>query len=285
MDRDFADLQKNVAGLQARARSRRVFPNLCHLSVRPCHGFVRLPHVDTDPAVARVAEAHIVAANFFRGIDRQRVTGRSAVHAADENADHFTFEIEERRARFAALRGKVDPQVGGREVAAKIFSIEAGDHSETGRPGQIERITNRHHWCGQSELGRFADRKKRRRRVDFEERDAAAKVRHQLRGVICFPSELNGKIIRFAADGIGGVDRAGRINKKPGAGEFAVFVDRVNFDDRVPAAFEDGLDLAADRAGRVLLRAKDRQTNEGEQSSESRCPPQLEERAPRGAKN
>ena len=72
------------------------------------------------------------------------------------------------------------------------------------------------------------------------------------------PSELNGKIIRFAADGIGGVDRAGRINKKPGAGEFAVFVDRVNFDDRVAAAFEDGLDLAADRAGRVLLRAKRR---------------------------
>ena len=56
-----------------------------------------------------------------------------------------------------------------------------------------------------------------------------------------------------------------------------MFVDRVNFDDRVPAAFEDGLDLAADRAGRVLLRAKDRQTNESEQSSESRCPPRLEE--------
>ena len=92
-----------------------------------------------------------------------------------------------------------------------------------------------------------------------------------------FPSKLNGKIIRLAADGIGGVDRAGRISKEPGAGEFAVFVDRVNFDYGVPVAFEEGFDFATNRAGRVLLRAKGRQTNESEQSSESHCPSQLEE--------
>jgi len=80
--------------------------------------------------------------------------------------------------------------------------------------------------------------------------------------------------IRLTADGIRGVDGTGRISKEPGAGEFAVFVDRVNFDDCVPAAFEDSLNLTADRASRVLLCAKHRQTkNCGKQNSESGCPP------------
>ena len=43
-----------------------------------------------------------------------------------------------------------------------------------------------------------------------------------------------------------------------------MFVDRVNLDDRPATAFEDGLDLAADCAGRVLLCAENGtdQTNE-----------------------
>ena len=49
---------------------------------------------------------------------------------------------------------------------------------------------------------------------------------------------------------VGTDDRAGRVDKEPGAREFAVFVDRVNLNDRGAAAFEDRLDLTADRAGR-----------------------------------
>ncbi len=76
--------------------------------------------------------------------------------------------------------------------------------------------------------------------------------------------KLNGEIIRLSADRVGGIDRSGRINEKAGARKLAVFVDGVNLDDRPAAAFEDGLDLAADRAGRVILGAGDRdeQTND-----------------------
>ena len=59
---------------------------------------------DTNPAMARFTEAHEIAVNLFRGVDRQRVAGGTVVHAADENADHLAFEVEQRRAGFTALR-------------------------------------------------------------------------------------------------------------------------------------------------------------------------------------
>ena len=162
-------------------------------------------------------------------------------------------EIEERRAGFTALRGEIDAQMRGREITAEIFPIESRDHSETGRFRQIERITDRDHGRGEAEFSGFSDGQERRLGLHLQERDPAAQIGHQLGGVIFFALELHREIIRFAADRIGGVDGAGRINEKAGAGKLAVFIDGVDLDDRLATAFEDRLDLAADRAGRVLL--------------------------------
>ena len=57
-----------------------------------------------------------------------------------------------------------------------------------------------------------------------------------LSGLIFLALKLDGEIIRFASDRIGGVNCSCRINKKSGPGKLAVFVDRVNFDDRIAAA-------------------------------------------------
>jgi hypothetical protein len=66
-----------------------------------------------------------------------------------------------------------------------------------------------------------------------------------------------------------------------------VFVNRVNFDDRVAAALEDGLDLAADRARCVLLGAEGRraQTNECEEAGEIGGAPAAKKRARLSVKN
>ena len=72
--------------------------------------------------------------------------------------------------------------------------------------------------------------------------------------MIFFPLELDGKIIRIAADRIGSVNRAGRIDEKSGPGKLAVLIDGVNFYDRLAATFEDGFDFAADLARGVVLR-------------------------------
>ncbi len=71
-------------------------------------------------------------------------------------------------------------------------------------------------------------------------------------------------MVRLAADRIGSVDGAGRVDKKAGPGKFAVFVDGVNLDHGAAATLEDGLDLAADGAGGVFLGRKERQTNESD---------------------
>ena len=122
MHRDVANLQKDIASLQTRARGRCAFADLRHLGARTFHRVFRLLHVDADPAVTRIAETDVIAPDFFRGVDRQRVASRAAVHAADENADDFALEIEERRAGFTALRGKIDAQMRGRENSGRDIS-------------------------------------------------------------------------------------------------------------------------------------------------------------------
>ncbi len=93
--------------------------------VDPSTAVGRLRDIDTHPTMPRFTEAHEIAANFFRGIDRQRVTGGPVVHAADENADHFAFEIEHaarrlHRAALADLPADAWSKNSGRETCDRI---------------------------------------------------------------------------------------------------------------------------------------------------------------------
>ncbi len=90
MHRNPANLQQDVARLQARAGRRCAVMDFRHLGVGTSDSILCRMHVDPDPAVTRIAEAHVVAPNFFRGVDWQGVTSRAAVHTADKNADDFT---------------------------------------------------------------------------------------------------------------------------------------------------------------------------------------------------
>ena len=165
----FADLKQNIARL-ARPNPRPACPRMISvISARePSTASSPLLHIDSDPAMARFAEANEVAANFFRGIDRQRVAGGIVFQTADENADDFALEIKQRRAGFTALRRQIDPQMRGGKIAAEIFPIETRDHSEAGRLRKIERITDRDHRRGHFQLVRFADGQRRCGRVNFE---------------------------------------------------------------------------------------------------------------------
>ena len=55
------------------------------------------------------AKSHEVTPDFFRGINRQRVARRIIFKAADQDANDFSLEIQNRRAGLAALRGQVHP--------------------------------------------------------------------------------------------------------------------------------------------------------------------------------
>ena len=116
--RRLAHLKEDVAFVGAGIARRRVPHNFGNLRARALNGCNRGRNVDPDPAMPHFAKANEVAPDFFRGINRQSITGRAVVHAADENADDFAFEIQQGRARFAALRGQVHPQMRGGKIAA-----------------------------------------------------------------------------------------------------------------------------------------------------------------------
>ena len=75
--------------------------------------------------------------------------------------------------------------------------------------------------------------------IHLEHRDAAAQIGQQLSRRNFLAVNLDGEIVGLPADGVGSVKRAGGINKKSGAGKFAVLIDGVNFYDRFGAALEN----------------------------------------------
>jgi hypothetical protein len=66
-------------------------------------------------------------------------------------------------------------------------------------------------------------------------------------------AKLDFKILRFAADRLSGVKGSHWIDKKSGAGKFAVLVAGLNFDDGLGRAVKDVFNLATDCGSRVGL--------------------------------
>ena len=132
MHRLIAYLKEDVALLQPRVGRRCALSDLGHLRGRAFDRIFGFLHIDPDPAVTRVAEANVIAANLFRGIDRQCVASGTAVHAADKNAHDLSLKIEQWSACFTALGWEIDPQVCSGKIAAEKLAIKTSDHSETG---------------------------------------------------------------------------------------------------------------------------------------------------------
>jgi len=88
-----ADLQQNVARLNAAAERGRVFYDLGQLGRGAFNWFLGGCDVDADPAVARFPEADEVVPDLFRGVNRQGVTGGTVFDLGDEDADDFALEV------------------------------------------------------------------------------------------------------------------------------------------------------------------------------------------------
>ena len=126
-----------ISVISAREPSSGVLASATLAPIQPC---------------ADLAETNEIAPDFFGGFNRQCVTGRIILQAADQDPDHFAFQIQQWRAGFAALRRQVHAQMRGRKITAQIFAIEPGDHSEARSLGKIERITNRDDRSGHFEI-------------------------------------------------------------------------------------------------------------------------------------
>src|ERR1700736_1382273 len=94
--------------------------------------------------MADFTETNEIVPDLFGSIDWQRITGRIVFQTADQNANHFAFQIQQGRAGFATLSRQVYAQVCREQITTEIFSVEPGDQPETGRLPKIERITDCH---------------------------------------------------------------------------------------------------------------------------------------------
>ena len=90
--------------------------------------------------------------------------------------------------------------------------------------------------------------KRRRGDVRFQDRNAAAQIRHHDAGGIDFAVELDGEILGVAADRKGRVERSGRIDEKAGPGEVAMLIGAADLHYGFAGLLEDLLYLAADRS-------------------------------------
>ena len=84
-----SDLKNNVARFHSRFSRRRVFHDIFGDRPRAFHWLSRFCHVGADPTMPRFAEAHKIVADFFRCLDRQRVTGGIIFETVEENSDDF----------------------------------------------------------------------------------------------------------------------------------------------------------------------------------------------------
>src|ERR1044071_2353541 len=128
-----ANLKENITSLDPRSKGWRVLHDFRHLSTRAFLEFLSCSDVDADPAMPRFAETNEIIPDLLRGIDGQGMAGRAVFNASNEYADDLALEIQDRRAGLSALGGHVDPQMGRGKITPENFSIETGDHSETGR--------------------------------------------------------------------------------------------------------------------------------------------------------
>ena len=89
-----ADLQKISPGFDPGIQPPGVPHDFGKFRARTSTDLAACGDFDADPAMPCFTETDEIAADFFRGIDRQSVTGGTVLHAADQNADHFAFEVE-----------------------------------------------------------------------------------------------------------------------------------------------------------------------------------------------
>src|SRR6476659_6300508 len=107
------------------------------------------------------------------------------------------------------------------KIIDEIFSIKTADQPEAGRFRQIQWIPDRNDRSRDLHVFGFANGQRGRSRVDFENGNPAAYIRHELARWQLFPIELNRKIASLTPHRICGINRARRVNKKAGAGKLA----------------------------------------------------------------
>src|SRR6266550_3299958 len=88
--------------------------------------------------MSRFAKAHEIAPNFFRRLNRQRVTG-IIFERVEQNSDDFAFQIQKWSATLTALRRQIHSQVFGWKISAETFAVETGDHAKAWGLGQIDK--------------------------------------------------------------------------------------------------------------------------------------------------
>src|SRR5258708_2501406 len=136
-----AYLQQNIAGFDSRTRRRGVLHDLRHFRERTFYRLTRHGYMDANPAMPGFAKTHEIAPNFLGCFNRHSVTRRVVLKAADNNTNHLTFHVQERRASFPTLRRQIKTHVSRRKITAQIFSIKSRHHSKIGRLRQIQRKT------------------------------------------------------------------------------------------------------------------------------------------------
>ena len=144
----------------------------------------------------------------------------------------------------------------GMKIIAEIFSIKTADQPEAGRFRQIQRIPDRDDGGSDLHVFGFANGQRGRGRVDFENGNPAAHIRHELARCQLFPIELNRKVASLTPHRICGINRAGRIDEKAGAGKLAVLVGAVNLHHRFFAVIKNVFNLATDGRSRLILRSR-----------------------------
>jgi len=207
-------------------------------AVEPSAGFFRWGNIDAYPTMARFAEADKVVPNFFGRLDRQRIAGRTVFNLGHEDTDDLP-----------ALGRKIYPHVSGVKKTSEKLAIEAGNHSKTGRFGQVEGKADCHDRGGYFQLLRLADGQRRRGDIRLQNGNAAPQIRHHHPRGMDLAVELNRQIFGVTADGKRGVEGAGRIDEESRAGEIAMLVGAANLNDSLGRFVENLLNLAADRRG------------------------------------
>src|SRR4029077_2022469 len=75
MDFPVSNLEQDVARLNSLVCRRRAIEDLGHFRIGAAFPLQRLHQLRTYPAMPHFAKAEKIAADFFRGFDRQSVTG------------------------------------------------------------------------------------------------------------------------------------------------------------------------------------------------------------------
>ena len=182
-------LRYDISLLQAGLSCRSSGVELRDVHLRTFTRFILILDVCADPSVPRPAEPDIVQANFFRGFYRQSVARSAPIDAGNDNSDHLTLEIHQRRPTKTWLDRNDRANVRRHEVSAQELTVETANDSEAGRCREVHRKADGYDRGGKGKLFRVSDRNEGRIVVDLEQCDAASRVGHvrSLAGIFRLP--------------------------------------------------------------------------------------------------